>query len=124
MIKFVMYSYMAEIVSYFSEGLSTVWSKLLSNWIAPVFLAAVAVFSIVFIKDRAWTKLIAFVGIAAVVGMLVFAGSDLFGSGKSTGHLSGVAKKGAKDISTIVAPSNIDTLHLKSIPTITPYHVS
>lgn len=70
-------------------GLSELWNTVLKDWIGPVFFAAVAVFAIVFIKDRAWMKLIGFVGIAAIVGVLVFAGEDLFGS---DGSLKSVAE--------------------------------
>lgn len=62
------------------SGLRGIWSDIRDNWVQPLFVAAVAVFALVFVKDRAWTKLIAFVGIAAVVGVLIFAGEDLFGS--------------------------------------------
>lgn len=76
-------------VSLPAAGLSELWNDVLKNWIGPVFIAAVAVFAIVFVKDRAWMKLIGFVGIAAIVGVLVFAGESLFGSG---GTLKGVAE--------------------------------
>ena len=73
--------------------LSAIENNLINGWIGPVFLGAVAIFAIVFIKDRAWMKLIGFVGIAAVVGVLVFAGGTLFGSSThNTGKLGNVAK--------------------------------
>lgn len=82
-----------------AAGLSDLWSSVLKNWITPLFIAAVAVFAIMFIKDRAWMKLIGFVGIAAVVGVLVFAGGELFGS--SDASLTKVAKNAAKEINTV-----------------------
>lgn len=81
-------------------GLSGLWSTILANWVTPLYIAAVAVFAIVFIKDRAWMKLISFVGIAAVVGVLVLAGAEIFGN--PNGGLTGVAKNQATQINTIV----------------------
>jgi len=81
------------------SGLTNLWNTVLKSWITPLFIAAVAVFAIMFIKDRAWMKLIGFVGIAAVVGVLVFAGGELFGS-KDAG-LTKVAKNAAKQINTV-----------------------
>lgn len=76
-------------------GLNGFWNNILKNWITPIFLAAVAIFAIVFIKDRAWMKLIGFIGIAAVVGVLVFAGSTFFGP---NGSLTGVAEDAASEV--------------------------
>jgi len=54
-------------------------NEILTNWVGPLVLAAIAVFALIFLKDRAWMKLISFVGIAAVVAVLVYGGSALFG---------------------------------------------
>lgn len=79
---------------YLEGGLSGLTDKLLSNWIQPVYLVAVAVFAIIFIKDRSFTKLIAFVAIAAVVGVFVFAGDSLFGkSGALTNTAVGIGNQ-------------------------------
>lgn len=90
------------LTSILGAGLTELWSNILTNWITPLYVGAVAVFAFVFLKDRAWMKLIGFVGIAAVVGVLVFAGGDLFG--KKDSGLTGVAGNIAKDINTIVSP--------------------
>ena len=82
----------------FAAGLSDLWNNIQQNWLGPIFLGAIAIFSIVFIKDRAWMKLLAFVGIAAIVGVLIFFGADLFGAG---GSLTGVAKDAAKQVQTL-----------------------
>lgn len=82
-----------------NTGLRGLWNTVLTDWITPLFIAMIAVFALFFIKDRAWMKLIGFVGIAAVVGVLVFAGADLFG-GKDKG-LTKVARNAANDIQTI-----------------------
>ena len=54
-------------------------TPLLTNWIAPADLAGIALISIIFIKDRAWMKLISFLGIAALVAIPIFFGDELFG---------------------------------------------
>lgn len=77
-------------------GLQGLADNLISGWIGPVFILAVAAFSVMFIKDRAWMKLLGFVGIAAIVGVLVFFGDSYFGQ---KGKLSGVAKGQADQIS-------------------------
>jgi hypothetical protein len=88
-------------IELYGAGLAGLWDSLLANWIGPLFIAAVAVFALVFIKDRAWMKLISFVGIAAVVGVLVFAGGELFGDNKG---LQKVAKDQAKQINVVSGP--------------------
>lgn len=78
-----------------AAGLSELWKSLLSGWVTPIFLAAVAIFAIFFIKDRRWTALISFIGIAAIVAVLIFAGPALFGD---NGALTTVGEKTAKQI--------------------------
>lgn len=95
-----MYTFLSTMV--LGAGLTELWNDVLSGWVTPLYIAAVAIFAIVFLKDRAWMKLIGFVGIAAVVGVLVFAGGELFGN-KDSG-LTGVAKKAATNINTTVNP--------------------
>ena len=76
-------------------GLGELSQNIIDNWIGPIFLVAIAAFAIVFIKDRAWMKLIGFVGIAAIVGVLIFAGDTFFGE---NGSLQGGAKDAGKSI--------------------------
>lgn len=85
-----------------AAGIDGLWNNILANWITPIYLATVAVFAFVFLKDRAWMKLIGFVGIAAVVGVLVFAGKALFGGENAT--LVKTAGDAAKQINTVVGP--------------------
>lgn len=69
-----------------TSGLSGLWDSVLQNWLTPAFLAIVAVSAFFFIKNRQWTALISFVGIAIIVGALVLAGGTLFGNkGKTAG---------------------------------------
>lgn len=77
------------VLNFAAAGLSGLQTTLLNNWIKPVFIVAVAVFAVIFIKDRAWMKLIGFVGIAAIVGVLVFQGDAMFGK---EGNLTKTAK--------------------------------
>lgn len=91
-----------NLVEIHAAGIDGLWTTILNDWITPIYLAAVAVFAIIFLKDRAWMKLIGFVGIAAVVGVLVFAGKALFG-GENKG-LTKVAGDAAKQINTVVGP--------------------
>lgn len=76
-------------------GLDTLSNTIIQQWIGPLVLAGIAVFAIIFLKDRAWMKLISFVGIAAVVALLVYGGPLLFGS-------DGVLKNTAEGIATQV----------------------
>jgi hypothetical protein len=76
-------------------GLNGLWGSILKNWISPVFLAIVAVSAFTFIRGQQWTKLLAFLGIAAVVGALIFFGSDLFGQ---DGILSSMFSHAAKSV--------------------------
>jgi len=87
------FTYLATVIP--AAGLNELWNSLRSGWVTPIFIAAVAIFAIMFIKDRSWTKLIGFIGIAAIVGVLIFAGPALFGDG---GALTGTAEKAAKQI--------------------------
>lgn len=75
-----------------AAGLSGLWDSIRQNWLGPLFLAAVAVFSIIFLKNRQWTALISFVGIAIVVAVLIFAGSSIFGDGSGTKGLGKAAE--------------------------------
>lgn len=91
-----------NLVGLHAAGIDGLWTNILANWITPLYLAAVAVFAFIFLKDRAWMKLIGFVGIAAVVGVLVFAGRALFGGENAT--LVKTAADAAKQVNTVVGP--------------------
>lgn len=102
-----------EILNFANEhilnaGLTDLWNTVLKNWITPLYIAMLAVFAIMFLKDRSWTKLIGFVGIAAVVGVLVFAGGDIFAS-KDKG-LTKVAKDATGKVNTAVVPDLNNTV--------------
>lgn len=63
-------------------GLQEIWDGVLANWITPVYLAAIAIGAFMFIRSQQLTKLIMFLVVAAIVGVLIFGGKTLF-SGKN-----------------------------------------
>lgn len=87
-----------------AKGLGGLQKDAIKYWIGPVFILAVAGMSIVFLKDRAWMKLISFLGIAAIVGILVFNGSDWFGD---TGKLKDAAKSAGDTVGGNVATAPV-----------------
>ena len=62
-------------------GLGTLQTTLVSNWIGPAFLIIIAGMSIKFIVSRQFRELAGFLGIAAVVALLIFNSAGLFGEG-------------------------------------------
>lgn len=60
------------------NGFWGVQDQIVSNWIAPVFLIGVAIVAVIFIKNRQFRELGAFILIAAIVAVLVILGSKLF----------------------------------------------
>lgn len=80
-----------------SAGLGSLQKTLISNWIGPAFFIIVAGFAIKFIISRQFRELAGFLGIAAIVALLVFNSNGLFGT-------NGVFYKIAKSFST-----NLDT---------------
>lgn len=85
-------------------GLTGMKDTLINNWIQPVFLVAVAAFALIFVKDRAWMKLLAFLVIAAIVGVVIFFGGDLFGS---SGNFTNAGKGLASTVNLANAPQAI-----------------
>lgn len=75
-----------------SAGLGDLQKTLVSNWIGPAFFIVVAGFAIKFIISRQFRELAGFLGIATVVGLLIFYSSGLFGT-------DGVFYKIAKSLS-------------------------
>lgn len=79
-------------------ALSNLSNTIIKDWVGPLLLAAIAVFAVVFIKDRAWMKLISFVGLAAVVAVLVYGGDAFFGE-------SGIFKNTATSLGNEISSS-------------------
>lgn len=84
---------------------SGAFEKLKSGYLGPLFFIAIAVFALVFIKDRAWIKLVSFVGIAAIVSLFIFNSEAIFGSG-------GAANDVANDVVTSVNAITMQGLSL------------
>ena len=70
-------------------GIADKIGKIIGGYVGPVFLVIVAGVSIMFVKEREFRKLAAFLGIAAIVGIIIFAGDQLFGDkGKISGTIN------------------------------------
>lgn len=80
-------------------GLSELYSTLVNDWLGPAYLITLAVFAIMFLKDREFRKLLSYVAIATIVAVLIFAGNALFGS---NGSITRAAKNTATKVSNIV----------------------
>lgn len=63
-----------------NAGLGTLQTTLVSNWIGPAFFIIVAGVAIKFIISRQFRELAGFLGIAAVVALLIFNAGGLFGT--------------------------------------------
>lgn len=63
-----------------NAGLGSLQKTLVSNWIGPAFFIVVAGFAIKFIISRQFRELAGFLGIAAIVALLVFNSNGLFGT--------------------------------------------
>lgn len=75
-------------------GLWKVWEILTQTWIAPIFLIGVAIVAVIFIKNRQFRELGAFILIAAFVAVLVLLGNKLFiGAGGTAGKLTRAVDK-------------------------------
>lgn len=61
-------------------GINNFMNGIIHNWIGPIFLVFVAVGAIMFIRSQQLTKLILFLVVAAIVGLLIFGGDFLFGA--------------------------------------------
>lgn len=62
-------------------GLGQLQKSLVSNWFGPAFFIVVAGISIKFIISRQFRELAGFLGISAVVALLIFNATGLFGEG-------------------------------------------
>lgn len=101
--------FLNTIVSMPGAGFVETWDNVLKYWVTPIYLAFVAFMAFKYLKNESIMKLITFVGIAAVVGVLIFAGADLFGS-KDKG-LTGAANEVAKNVNTVITPVELTTLN-------------
>lgn len=79
-------------------GLMELWNGILANCITPVYLAAIAIGAFMFIRSQQLTKLILFMVVAAIVGVLIFGGKALFGDGGKGGSLTNMFQATGKSI--------------------------
>lgn len=87
------------------SGLGGIQDKLISNWIGPAFFIMVAVFALYFIKEQQFRKLLAFVGISIVVGILIFYGSEIFDKDGS------LVREGKELVTQVILPiSGMDVM--------------
>lgn len=61
-------------------GLQSLYNGITNNWLKPAFLIMVAVGAFLFIRSQQLTKLVLFLVVCAVVGVLIFFGDGLFGA--------------------------------------------
>lgn len=79
----------------FLTGLGGLQHSLISNWIGPIFILVVAGVSLKFLISRQIRELLIFIVIAAIVGLLIYAGGSMFGK-------SGKLKQGAQSVANNV----------------------
>lgn len=76
------------------EGLGPLVNSLINGWIGPVFLLIVAAIAVPFLKEKEYRKLFSFLGIVAIVALLVYAGNHFFGeNGGITNTAKGIGDK-------------------------------
>lgn len=80
----------------YAGGLQGIFDYFVSNILIWIFLFAVVAISIVFIKDRSFMKLGAFLAIAVVIGLVIWNARTLFGT-KGSGGV-GVAEDIARNL--------------------------
>jgi hypothetical protein len=78
---------------FFAEGLMTLYEKFVDNWLGPIYLITVAIFSVVFLKDRKFRELFSFIAIATIVAILIFFTKTFFSKeGKITTAVKSAAE--------------------------------
>ena len=77
---------------FFAEGLMTLYEKFVENWLGPIYLITVAIFSVVFLKDRKFRELFSFIAIATIVAVLIFFTKEFF---SKQGKITSAVQKAA-----------------------------
>lgn len=88
----------------FAAGLDGLVDSFRSDWVGPAFIGLIMVLAVISLWKREWRGLFGLLALGVVVGLLVFAGDDLFGSKDAT--LTGIGNDAAKEINVISAPLN------------------
>lgn len=81
-----------------SLALGNLVDTAISDWIGPLFVAAIAVVAVVLLWQRKLAGFITFAAIAVIAALFIFFGGDLFGK---NGNLSKAGKDVAKKINAI-----------------------
>lgn len=82
---------------FFAEGLMKLYEEFVSDWLGPIYLITVAIFSIVFLKDRKFRELFSFIAIATIVAILIFFTKYFFSGDNGQGGKLTNAVKTATD---------------------------
>lgn len=90
--------------SFAASGFSQLKDSFINNWLGPIFILVVAAIAIKFVISRQFRELAGFLAIAAVVGLLVFAGDSIFGK---SGYLSKMADGIGKGVANNSAEGTI-----------------
>lgn len=93
------------------KGLNSILDSFITDWAGPAYLIMVICIAIPMIKDRQFRALIIFLIFAAVLGVVIFFGKELFGK-------EGKATQGAKEligVNTIVAENYVRMLLNKAL---------
>lgn len=89
-----------------AAGLENLWETVRDDWLVWIFLGFVAVCALPMIRSKSWRELFGLVAVAVVVGLLLFAGQDLFGSEDAT--FTKVGKDAADEINSVVVDPGIN----------------
>lgn len=76
-------------VSIDAAGLGGLFETLKNDWLAPIFLAFLAVMVFRFLKNQSWRELVSWLALAVVVGVVIFGGDAFFGQ---NGRLTNTAE--------------------------------
>lgn len=79
-------------------ALSSLTDTAINDWIGPAFILLVAAVSIVLLWKRQLAAFFSFLAIAAIAGIFIFFGSDLFGK---NGNITKAGKDVAKKVNTV-----------------------
>ena len=63
---------------FFAKGLDGLYNQFVNDWLGPIYLITVAIFAVVFLKDRKFRELFSFIAIATIVAILIFFTKDFF----------------------------------------------
>lgn len=63
---------------FFAKGLDGLYTQFVNDWLGPIYLITVAIFAVVFLKDRKFRELFSFIAIATIVAILIFFTKDFF----------------------------------------------